>query len=193
VLYVARHKDVAEEQRKSVAREAASIFWLGSLAIGAGMFFFVNYVLATLYPVRDGVPRWATSGADYTGGYWCLALQFFAAFFAANGVNDFIRKHPWYVRIPLFTVCIGVYLFLLSCPGLLFRRPAINVMQFAACMLPTHCWGRFKDVPNQPRAWAALVACLAGATLFFVVSYFGEDFAQWVCRMCPFLIWPISK
>jgi len=63
----------------------------------------------------------------------------------------------------------------------------------AACMLPTHCWGQFKDDPNRTNAWMTLVACVAGATLFFVASYYGEDFAQWICRLCPFLVWPTIR
>jgi cation transport ATPase len=186
VLYVTRHGNVEEAEKSSVVRRAALIFWAGTFLMGFGLLFVVNMVFAAQY---SGAPTWGSEAADYTAGYAILAAQFFAAFVAANGANDLIRRHRWYVRVPLFVACIAMYLVLLVSLFLSFRRPAINVMQFATCMLPTHYWGRFKDAPNQPNAWAALLACLAGATLFFGASYFGEDFAQWVCRMFPFLIW----
>jgi hypothetical protein len=53
------------------------------------------------------------------------------------------------------------------------------------CMLPAHYWGIFKDTPDTSRAWKAFWAFLTAATLFFLVSYFGEDFAQLICGPPP--------
>ena len=112
-----------------------------------------------------------------------MALQFFAATVAANGANSLTRKRRWYLRVPLLVFCIAIYLFSLLFFGLTFRRPAINEMQFLVCMLPAHPWGEFKDSPNVSGSRKALLAFLAGTTLFFLVSYLGEDFSQLVCRI----------
>ena len=53
-------------------------------------------------------------------------------------------------------------------------------MQFMACMLPAHYWGKFKDLSNPKTAWHALGAFVVGALLFSLVSYWGEPFAQMI-------------
>jgi cation transport ATPase len=188
VLYVARWGNHGEEAEKTrVVRTAATIFWVGSTVIGVGLVFVVAALIAARES-SNSVPRFMPP--NYAGGYFCLMAQFLVGFVAANSTNDLVRKRRWYVRVPWFVASIAAYLIVLAALFLLFRRPAINVMQFAACMLPTHCWGRFKDDPTRANAWTTLAACVAGATLFFVASYHGEDFAQWICRLCPFLVWP---
>jgi glycerol uptake facilitator-like aquaporin len=179
VLYVARRPEADEELRKRRGKRAAWIFWVGTFVVAIAAFFVVHIVLASFYPDESGPPFW--HNYNYLAGWWILALQFFVATVAANATNDLVRKKRWYWRIPLVVLCVAGYLFALLLPDMVFRRPAINVMQFLVCMLPAHCWGNFKDSPDTRHAWRALFAFLVAAALFFLVSYFGEDFAQWIC------------
>ncbi len=113
-----------------------------------------------------------------------LAVQFFFATVAAIIGDGLVRKRLWYKRIPLFVTWIAAYVFffvILYFVGLGFRRPAIHAMQFMACMLPAHFWNAFRESPEPAPAWKVLWAFLAASSFFFLVSYFGEDFAQFVC------------
>ena len=185
VLYVARQRDGGEEKKKAVGKTAAFIFWAGTFVMSILLYFLVRALLDWIYQGQQSEPTWlipSERGLEYWVWHWVwLALQFFAAFVAANVSNDIVRKRKWYLRIPLFVLCVAVYLFALSLTFLTFRRPAVNVMQFMVCMLPAHYWGQFKDSPDQARAWKALLAFVVGAALFFVVSRFGEDLAQLIC------------
>ena len=80
--------------------------------------------------------------------------------------------------VVLFLFAFILPAMLLQGPMLLFRRPALNVMQFMACMLPAHHWGKFKDSPDTPHAWRALAAFVVAAVLVFLVARFGEDVVQ---------------
>ncbi|HBO43490.1 MAG TPA: hypothetical protein DD670_06080 [Planctomycetaceae bacterium] len=186
VWYVARSPEGDEELKNRRGTDAAWIFWVGTFLVAVGVFFAVHAVLPILYPPESDGPSLYFGKKDaYLAGWSMLALQFFFAAVAANATNNLVRKKKWYWRIPLVVLCVAVYLFVLFLPELIFRRPAINVMQFLVCMCPAHFWGRFKDAPNTRRAWWTLVAFLAAATMFFLVSYFGEDFAQWICGPPP--------
>ncbi len=181
VLYVARDPPADDEEKKERGKQAACIFWTGTFLVAIAAFVIVHAVLQSYYGDEQGQLTWSSPGYGYSVGYWTLALQFFAATVAANGANQWTRKRKWYVRLPLLVFCVAIYLFCLMFLNLAFRRPAINVMQFLVCMLPAHYWGDFKDSPDRAGAWKALVAFLVAASLFFLASCFGEDFAQWVC------------
>jgi len=121
---------------------------------------------------------------QYSWGWDAMAVQFFLATVATNIAEGLVRKKRWDARLPLFVSCIVPYLLLvvwLYFVGIGFRRPAVHAMQFMACMLSAHYWGIFKESPEPRHAWKALWAFLVAAGLFFLVSYFGEDFAQFVC------------
>ena len=180
VLYVGNTKDLDEETKKRRGKTAAWIFWIGTFVVGIAAFKLVKIVLLSLYPSDTDGYFW--SGYNYYSGYAFLAVQFFFATVAANGANNLIRKRKdWFVRIVLLLSCLAMYLIVILFTFFTFLRPAINVMQFLVCMLPAHYWGNFKDAPDTPRAWKALAAFVASALLFFIVSYFGEDFAQLLC------------
>ena len=183
VLYVARDKDADEQTLRARGKTAAKIFWAGTLVVAVGL----GFVLASLFRVvdlpRPSEPSWLFDydpARYWFEGYTVLAVQFVFALMAANVANGTVRKLPWYGRIVLLILCLLGYVVAISCLGLLNQRPAINVMQFMACMLPAHYWGKFKDLSTPKTAWHALWAVLAGAILFFLVSYFGEPFAQMI-------------
>jgi hypothetical protein len=173
VWYVSQGSGVEEQEKLRRGKVAARIFWLGTLVVGFFSFFVVTNVLEVMYPGSDGY--WGYH--NYQGGYAALAVQFCIATVAANGANNLVRKRPLDARIPLLLVCLGAY-WLAASVIIPFTRPAIHFMQFLVCMLPAHCWGVFKDTPDTRRAWRAFWAFFAAAALFFLVSYFGEDFAQ---------------
>jgi hypothetical protein len=179
VMYVTVAPATDEAAKKRRGQVAAWIFWIGTVVTAVASYFVLDFVLDHVYP--ESSTHWWEGGEAYHDSYVFLALQFCVAFVCANLTNGFVRGKEWYGRIPSFLAGIVMYLFALAVPDLLFRRPAINVMQFMACMLPAHYWGLFKASPEQWTAWRALAAFVAGAPLFFVVSYFGEDFAAWVC------------
>ncbi len=185
VLYVAWHPDMDDEAKRRRGERAAGIFWVGTFCAAIALFFIVNVVLGMIYPGETAYGYSFNSWRhnDCFSGWMALAVQFFFATVAANGTNSLVRKRRWQVRIPLFVMCVGLYVvFMALCPvELRFRRPAIHVMQFMVCMLPAHYWGGFKDSPDTGHAWKALWAFLVAASLFFWVSYFGEDFAQLIC------------
>jgi len=183
VWYVASASEGDEDAKKWRGRTAAWIFWPGTFLVGIATFYIVPAVVALFYPGPPGyVPR--LQRAEYRDGWIILAVQFFLATVAANGANDLTRKRKhWYTRIPVLILCMFGYLFFLAVGSLLYLQPAVNLMQFLVCMLPAHCWGRFKDTPPTDPAWKALWAFLAAALLFFLVSYFGEDFAQLIFRI----------
>ena len=178
VWYVAREKDADEETRQARGKTAAVIFWVGTFVVAIGLWFVVPMILRVVGPPRPSPEPWMGGVEYWLEGYQTLAVQFFLAFVAANATNDVVRKQTWYGRLVLFVLCVSCYLMAVSCAGLIFRRPAINVMQFMACMLPAHYWGKFKDAASPQTAWRALGAFVIGATLFSAVSYFGEPFAE---------------
>jgi len=187
VLYVRRNPGAegeSEEEKRKRGRIAARIFWCGSLFVAIGTFLLANVILTLIWPDEHGksvfawVGYWSWEGYQYSLGYRVLAIQFFLAFVMANFANDAVRRKRWYARLPLLLCFVLLHLVVVFCAAVPFSRPAINVMQFMACMLPAHYWGRFKDSPTQRTAWTALAGFVAGAGLFFVVSYYGEDFAQ---------------
>jgi hypothetical protein len=187
VLYVASCRAGDEEKKRRRGRTAAWIFWAGTALIAIPLVAIVTDLLRS--PRGDArrpvtiTYDWPVSGADtYPVGELTLGVQFFAAIVAANGANELTRKRKrWYVRLSLLVLSMAVYLLALMALGLAFDRPAVNVMQFLACMLPAHFWGGFKDSPSQFHAWRALAAFVVAALLFFLVTHFGEGFAQWVC------------
>jgi MFS family permease len=182
VFYVARGHAADDEARRRRGRTAAWIFWTGTAVIAIPLLVIVSGVLRSHYGYEANDLFWLSRGRGFAAGYWTLVLQFFASIVAANGANEWTRKRKrWYVRISLLVFCVAVYLVILVTLGLVFERPAINVMQFLVCMLPAHYWGGFKDLPDERHAWKALVAFVVAASLFFFVSYVGEDFARWVC------------
>ena len=184
VMYVARGHEADDRTKKQRGKTAAVIFWIGTFVVAIIAGIVVRVVLVTIYPYPDNAgvfAPWYWAGVDYSTGWVFLALQFFCATVAANGADSLVRKRKWFVRIPLVVLCLGLYVAALLVIEIGFRRPAVNVMQFLVCMLPAHYWGNFKALSDSSRAWKALLAFLVGATLFFLVSYFGEDFAQWVC------------
>jgi hypothetical protein len=183
VLYVAHGSPADEARKKERGRIAATIFWVGTLVMAAITYAIVTAMLAQNHGWDPTEPPLLRDGHNYWRGYWALAFQFFAAFVAANAINDFIRKRHWLVRIYLLTLCLGFYLFVMFLVALHYQRPAINVMQFLVCMLPAHQWGVFKDSSDGPNAWKALAAFVAAAPLFFLVSYFGEDISQVILRV----------
>ena len=183
VLYVASAPTADEEAKKRRGRTATWIFWVGSVFVAVAAYFVVDRILTA---TRSNDPNdesfW---NFLYYWGWDVLAVQFFLATLATNVAEGMVRKKQWYERIPLFVICVAAYLLLLVAlyfAGLGFRRPAIHAMQFMACMLPAHYWGAFKESPDTDHARKALWAFLAAAGLFFLVSYFGEDFAQFVLR-----------
>jgi uncharacterized membrane protein len=189
VLYVARQPAADDELAKQDrGRTAAWIFWVGTFVVGIASFFVVFHVLTDVYDDQGHFRK-----HDYAAGWWVLAVQFFFATVMANLTNDWTRKQKrWYKRITLTTA--GVFLFLLAFMVLaivlhgamfLFRRPALNVMQFMVCMLPAHHWGKFKDSPDTPHAWRALAAFVVAAPLVFLVAYFGEDVVQLLLPVAP--------
>jgi len=189
VLYVGRCQDLDEEAKQRRGKRAAGIFWAGTFLLATALFFIVNGVLGVIYPGETayGYSFNSWQHDNCFEGWIALAVQFFFATVAANGTNSLVRKRRLRARMPLFVLGIGLYVvFMVLCPvELRFRRPAIHMMQFLVCMLPAHFWGGFKDSPDTGHAWKALWAFLAAAPLFFLVSYFGEDFAQWVCGPPP--------
>jgi hypothetical protein len=190
VLYVARYPDADEETKKRLGRRAAWIFWAGTWVVAVSIFFLVDALLKTFYSDPSDRSYWGIgySVFAYRAGWGALAMQFFFATVAANGVNSLVRKQRWYVGIPVVIFCVILYLTFMAmlCPiEIPFRRPAIHAMQFLVCMLPAHYWGVFKDTPDASRAWKAFWAFLTAAVLFFLVSYFGEDFAQLICGSPP--------
>jgi len=178
VWYVARGDHADEETRQARGKTAASVFWGGTFVVAIGLWFVVVMVSRVLNPPQPTQELWIGDTQYWLEGFGALAVQFFLAFFWANGTNDLVRKRPWYGRFVLFVLSVFFYLVAVSWLGLVFRRPAINVMQFMACMLPAHYWGKFKDAASPQTAWRALWAFVIGATLFFAVSYFGEPFAE---------------
>jgi len=182
VLYVASAPAGDEEAKKRRGRTAAWYFWVGSVIVAVAAFFVVDFVvMAGRSHDPDEESFW---NFLYSWGWDVLAVQFFLATVATNIAEGLVRKRRWVERLPLFVICIAAYLFLLVMlyfEGIGFRRPAIHAMQFMACMLSAHYWGIFKESPEPRHAWNALWAFLVAAALFFLVSYFGEDFAQFVC------------
>ena len=178
VLYVARAPAGDEEKMEARGKAAASIFWVGTVLTAILLYFLARALLYRIYPVQENDPIWWSPAGHSLQHFMVLAVQLVVALVAANAANDIVRKRKWYLRVPLLALCVAVYLLAVAMTASLFRRPAVNVMQFMVCMLPAHYWGQFKDSPDERRAWKALVAFVAGATLFFVVSRFGEDFAQ---------------
>jgi hypothetical protein len=191
VLYVAWRPNVDDETKKRRGKTAAWIFWGGTFLVAMAAFAVAKALLLAIYPYpdpADAFSYWDWAGHHYSEGFSFLALHFFCATVAANGADSLVRKGKGYVRIPVLVLFLALYLLVLSFLDNVIlmhhfdiRRPAINVMQFLACMVPAHYWGNFKASSDSSRAWKALAAFLVGATLFFLVSYFGEDFAQWVC------------
>jgi hypothetical protein len=190
VLYVARTPGDDEEAKKRRGETAAAIFWFGSFIVALAVFGATYYLLAVvLYPTPDANGQRSYLGLDYFGGFWVLGLQFFLATVAANATDAAIRKRRWFARIPLTILCVFFYLLVmvfLIPEGFGFPRPAVHAMQFMACMPAAHYWSRFKDSPDTGRAWKALVAFVVAAGLFFLVSYFGEDFARLICGPPPY-------
>ena len=183
VLYVARTRVADEDAKRKRGKTAASIFWLGSVVVAIAAFLIVHDLLAELYP-RAGLSNDLSTGYEHEEGWVALAIQFFFATVAANGTNALVRKRKWFERILWVVLCVAVYVagMVFVVPiEIHFRRPAIHAMQFLVCMLSAHYWGRFKDSPDSSRAWQALWAFLVTAGLFFLVSYFGEDFARLIC------------
>lgn len=182
VLYVARQPAADEPTKMERGRTAEGIFWVGTFVVGVASFFVVYQVLEAF------VADWDRAGRDpsYMGGWLTLAIQFFFATVMANLTNDWTRKQErWYARVVL--TILGVLLFLFAFFLLLavsqgifamFRRPALNVVQFLVCMLPAHHWGKFKDSPDTRHAWRALAAFLVAAPLVFLAAYLGEDVVQ---------------
>ena len=156
---------------------AARIFWWGTFIVGLATFFLVYRVLEVFH--LDGGGYWGQPA--YFAGYMTLAVQFCLATVAANGANNLVRKRPLYLRIPLVVLCLGMFWLAVEITAFSFSRPAIHLTQFLVCMLPAHYWGLFKDTPDTGRAWKAFWAFFVAAALFFLVSYFGEDFAQLIC------------
>lgn len=182
VWYVSRGSNDDEQEKLQRGKVAAKIFWWGTFVVGLSTFFLVFKLLDVIYPNDDG---YVWRQHNYYAGYFALALQFCIAMVAANGANSLVRKRPLLVRIPLVVLCLGLFLMAVASITSPFHRPAINLMQFLVCMLPAHYWGVFKDTPDTGRAWKAFWAFLAAAALFFLVSYFGEDFAQLICGPPP--------
>ena len=177
VWYVARGSEETDEEKRRRGKTAAWIFWCGTFAVAIVSFFAVDALLEMFY--RPSESFWQVR--EHFTGWVCLAVQFFFATVAANGANSLIQKRPWFARIPLLVLCIAFYAMFVEAFGPGFRRPAIHIMQFMACMLPAHHWGLFKDTPDTRHAWNALWAFLVASGLFLLVSYFGEDFGQLVC------------
>ena len=184
VLYVAWHPEADDEAKRRRGDVAAWIFWIGTFLVAMGAFAATRVALLAVYPYpesSDGLSAWFWHGRDCWEGWWCLAVQFFLATVFAVWADVLSRKGKWLERVFMIVLCIVPYLFIVLVLGVYFLRPAINVMQFLACMLPAHYWGNFKASSDSRNARKALAAFLIGATLFFVVSYFGEDFAEWIC------------
>ena len=183
VLYVGRQKDADEATRQARGKTAATIFWAGTFVVAVGTGFAVWQVLRFVELRQPTDPPWARRDElplYWFEGYALLAVQFLIAFVAANVTNDVVRKLPWYGRIVGLVIHVLFFLAVLTFTGLLNPRPAINVMQFLACMLPAHYWGKFKDLSTPKTAWHALGAFVVGAILFSLVSYWGEPFAQMI-------------
>lgn len=179
VWYVSRGANADEEERRRRGKVAAYIFWTGTFVVGFATLFLVSSLVDVIHPREDHEYFWRNG--HYVAGYVTLAVQFFIATVAANATNSLVRKQRLHNRIPLLLLCLVAFLIAVTSVTAPFLRPAINLMQFLVCMLPAHYWGIFKDTPNTSRAWRAFWAFLAAAILFFLVSYFGEDFAQLIC------------
>jgi uncharacterized membrane protein len=179
VWYVSQGSNLDEQDKLRRGKVAARIFWLGTLVVGFSTFFIVDAILKAFYSDPSDTSYWGIGYSVFAhrAGWIMLAIQFCIATVAANGANNLVRKRPLYQRIPLLVVCLGAY-WLAASVIVPFTRPAIHFMQFLVCMLPAHWWGVFKDTPDTGRAWRAFWAFFAAAALFFLVSYFGEDFAQ---------------
>jgi hypothetical protein len=185
VWYVSHGDNVDEEEKLLRGKVAARIFWWGTFVVGLSTLFLAHLVLEVLR-LNGDADFWQRYQQDQLfAGYATLALQFCVATVAANATNSLVRKKPLLARIPLVLLCLGFFLITVIGATAPFRRPAINLMQFLVCMLPAHYWGVFKDTPDTSRAWKAFWAFLAAAPLFFLVSYFGEDFAELICGSPP--------
>ena len=101
VLYVVPQKERCRGQDQAACRRHRGHDLLAGepCVLGLVLFFVANKLIDIQFPVPVGESRWIAREAYYTAGYAFLALQFFAAFVAANGVNDLIRKRPWYKRV----------------------------------------------------------------------------------------------
>ena len=166
VLYVAWLPGADDETKKRRGKTAAWIFWVGTFLVAMAAFAVAKALLLAIYPYPEpanAFSYWDWNGHHYSEGFGFLALHFFCATVAANGADSLAKKQKGYVRILLVVLCLASYLLVLSFldNGILMhrfdiRRPAINVMQFLACMFPAllgqlqgHI--RFQPRPESPR------------------------------------------
>jgi hypothetical protein len=179
VMYVSVAPATDEAGKRRRGQVAAWIFWLGTAVTTAATFAVLWLVLNRVYPGVAVREWWRNEGAWHDGSVF-LAVQFCVAFIFASLTNGLVRGKSRYARILWFVVGILTYVVVFLLPDLAFRRPTVNVMQFIVAMLPAHCWGAFKALPERRAAWKTLAAFVIAVPLFFIVSCYGEDFAVWV-------------
>lgn len=177
VLYVAWHRDADEEKKRQRGVVAAWIFWLGTLVIGIWAYGVVNSAINASFANARGEVPWGSEGYRCWEGWTYLAMRFFFATVLGNLLFDVRHKRAWFVRVPQILLCFVAYLVAID-PGWTRGSSAVIVGQILVCFLPAYYWNRFKDIPDTPHAWRALLAFVAAASLFFLLSYSGEDFAR---------------
>jgi hypothetical protein len=177
VLYVVWRPTADEEEKAERGVVAAWIFWLGTLLLGIGAYAVVSYSLNASFADEWGEVAWGSDGYHAWEGWGYLATRFFFATILANLVFDVRRKRRWFVRIPQILLCGFAYTVAID-PGWTRGSFAVVVAQFLVCVLPAYYWNKFKDSPDTRHAWRVLPAFLAAASAFFLLSYFGEDFAR---------------
>ena len=112
-------------------------FWVGKVLVVIGAFSIVDFLLKAFYSDPSDRSYWGIGYLvfAYGNGWAALALQFYSLRWRQWDQQPGSQATVVY-RIPLVVLCIAGYLLVVTFLGeLAFRRPAIHVMQFLACML----------------------------------------------------------